>query len=59
MNPVVIGALLVGILAGFLARGAAGGLTDLAARGAYLMVQVAKWGLILTGVVAIVWVVAR
>lgn len=59
MNPLVIGALVVGLVVGYLLRGAAAGLADVALRGAYVVAQVAKWGLILTGVIAIVWVVAR
>ena len=57
MNPLVIGALIAGVLVGFLARGAAGGLAELAARGAYLLARVVQVGLILTGAVAVLWVV--
>ncbi len=60
MSPLLIGALVVGLLVGFLVRGAAAMLTDVALRGVYVVVQVTKWGLILVGAIAVVWLaVAR
>jgi len=59
MSPLVIGALLVGLVVGFLVRGAAAGLTEVALRGAYVLLRVGQVGLMLAGVAAVIWVVAR